>query len=824
MNKLGNCSVSARSLMHTIVLISIVVALLVGFVSAESIAYAVDTSGESAATATESNADDNSVENDANNAPNDNGANTTNSSSGQFINETRSIAAEAPAPAKNGSSAGTVDAAAATDEPAAANASGKIEYLNSSSEHIVAAAPIGSESTIVGDIEYAGLKYRINTDAADTVTLISTGAEMPESDMVIPSHVASANKLYTVTAIGNAAPANAAAGETTSPEVSTLHIPATIEQIDPAFFTNFPNLSAIEVDAESTKFASYNGMLFNADLTSLLSCPEGKEGIAALPDSLATVPAYVFTRCIKLSAISIGSAATSFTTRDGILYTNDFETLLAVPAGIGTTANIAPECTQIAEGAFAGNANLQTIIVNSNVEAISTEDKPVKVEGVLVNSEEKSAAAFSEDAIASANVALAGDYSRTAWEAAGFRNFTQPAKPGETAEASGLTYTLLSDYTLSVKWSAGDAGATAKGYIEIPAQAEVGGITYPVSAIADSAFANMTELTQVQLPETLTTIGKHAFEGTGLTSIYVPANVETIDNAAFANCAAMRSVNLNSALKEIGDEAFSGCAQTEYIALPASVQAIGAKAFSNNTNLKNIIALGSVESVDPTALVGVNGANIYVPYNESGEYAWSLGAPVANNHFMPYGVKIADEPFELAEGETANLFDGGYLEAPGDIEVSYSYKARPVSIDENGAVTAKVEGASTVEVSLSLNLGDAETVSQVQASGEDNSMNVLRAVRSVGASAGDSLTMDLGASTGAVRVMAAGAGASTRDAGFNLTVHSGVPCTLKYKKANNGSYSEEISVDITKDAPYVTGDTDFYQWAYWENTETHSKW
>ena len=53
---------------------------------------------------------------------------------------------------------------------------------------------------------------------------------------------------------------------------------------------------------------------------------------------------------------------------------------------------------------------------------------------------------------------------------------------------------------------------------------------------------------------------------------------------------------------------------------------------------------------------------------------WGIGTPAAGNHLMPYGVQAAPGAIELRAGEQADLFEDGYLEAPGAIEVATSYQ------------------------------------------------------------------------------------------------------------------------------------------------------
>lgn len=60
------------------------------------------------------------------------------------------------------------------------------------------------------------------------------------------------------------------------------------------------------------------------------------------------------------------------------------------------------------------------------------------------------------------------------------------------------------------------------GKVEIPEKVEIEGVDYTVTKIAEDAFKGNTELTEVTIPGTVTTIGAGAFEGcTNLKAIYV---------------------------------------------------------------------------------------------------------------------------------------------------------------------------------------------------------------------------------------------------------------------------------------------------------------
>lgn len=526
---------------------------------------------------------------------------------------------------------------------ASANANG---FGTNANEAIVASEPSSVETNAEAG---AGTPVAEATNAADTSSTSDTAdatdpATAWADNPYINDYFADADKALGVTSIA---------------------IPASVASIDLAFFQLFPNVARINVAADNTTFNSTNGMLFNADQTNLLLVPEGMEGAAVLPVTLASVPACAFTRCTKLSAIvhSQGSmSSASFATRNGILYTADLDTLVAAPAGLGTSANVAAECTTIAEGAFWGNADLDTIIVNGNVATID-------------------ALAFDPATVATATVAMTGDFSREAWEAVGFTKFTKPLAVGDQikpVEGSGYMFTVLDDFTLAAGWWGEDRAPAA---VRVPAYGIADGVQYTVSAIAKSGFAGQTGIVTVDMPETVTTIGA----------------------AAFAGCTNLQTVNFTNAVTVIGEAAFQGTALRSVV-LPSGLARVGAAAFGNLRGT-TVLALTDVRGVFNDAFAGSTGMSVYVPMREDGDYALSAGLPASGNHVYPYGVKLSSETVELEEGGVANLNDAGYIEAPGEIDVEYKYSAKSISVDtESGEVEGKQIGNASLQATLTLTM------------------------------------------------------------------------------------------------------------------------
>ena len=130
------------------------------------------------------------------------------------------------------------------------------------------------------------------------------------------------------------------------------------------------------------------------------------------------------------------------------------------------------------------------------------------------------------------------------------------------------------------------------------------------------------EWSEVVIPDTVTAIGKGAFEGSFITSVVIPGSVTSVGKRAFAACAALEKVVFKSGSGcEIGDEAFCDCAALQTLTLkgvtsigakafwgcgacsvdiPDTVTAIGAKAFMNSSVTSAVIP-GSVAAIPSEA-------------------------------------------------------------------------------------------------------------------------------------------------------------------------------------------------------------------------------
>lgn len=113
-----------------------------------------------------------------------------------------------------------------------------------------------------------------------------------------------------------------------------------------------------------------------------------------------------------------------------------------------------------------------------------------------------------------------------------------------------------------------------------------------ITHIGDYAFDKCTNIESVRytgytgnagvaLPESVTTIGVHAFSDTGVTgTLKLPEHLTEIDSLAFYHCGKLNGeLKLPDTVKEIGGFAFHSCGFTGKLELPASLENIGNDAF-----------------------------------------------------------------------------------------------------------------------------------------------------------------------------------------------------------------------------------------------------
>ena len=116
-----------------------------------------------------------------------------------------------------------------------------------------------------------------------------------------------------------------------------------------------------------------------------------------------------------------------------------------------------------------------------------------------------------------------------------------------------------------------------------------------VNYIGDKAFSRYYDITDVSLPDTVTTIGDEAFNSCyRLNSITIPNSVTKIGRAAFSDCSGLTNITIPDSVIEIQKGAFYGCTSLTSITIPNSLTELQYITFGNCTALTNVTIPDSV--------------------------------------------------------------------------------------------------------------------------------------------------------------------------------------------------------------------------------------
>jgi len=182
---------------------------------------------------------------------------------------------------------------------------------------------------------------------------------------------------------------------------------------------------------------------------------------------------------------------------------------------------------------------------------------------------------------------------------------------GECAfcDCSGLTSITIPNSVTSIGEQAfnGCYGLTSVHITDIAAWCKIK-FSYNPLYYAHHLFMDGKEITDLVIPNSVTSIGNYAFDGcSSLTSITIPNSVTYIGEGAFSGCSGLTSVTIPNSVTSIGGYAFQSCSGLTSIEIPNSVTSIGSYAFYECSDLTSITIGNSVTSIGSSAFSGCKG-------------------------------------------------------------------------------------------------------------------------------------------------------------------------------------------------------------------------
>ena len=167
-----------------------------------------------------------------------------------------------------------------------------------------------------------------------------------------------------VTSIGNSAFSSCS-------NLTSITIPASVTSIGRYnTFCGCSKLTAINVSDGNKNYVSEDGILYDADKSTLIQYPEGKAGEVIISASVTSIGYSAFYACGKLTAINVLEGNNNYTSENGILYNADKSTLIQCPGAKTGEVIIPNSVTSIEQGAFQYCSSLISITIPSGVTSI----------------------------------------------------------------------------------------------------------------------------------------------------------------------------------------------------------------------------------------------------------------------------------------------------------------------------------------------------------------------------------------------------------------------------------------------------------------------
>lgn len=395
--------------------------------------------------------------------------------------------------------------------------------------------------------------------------------------------------------------------------LTEINLPAQLSEFDSAAFTGCTKLTDINVDEQNVNYSSIDGVLCDADATTLIYFPIAREGSYTVPSKIRVIGTNAFYSS-KISSITIHSGVTNISSAAFYGCKSLTEVIFTSPVEGAVTEGITIESSETySTGAFYNCTVLTDIVFMPGSKLVSIGDFAFY-----------NCTALSGELELPATLKYIG---KSAFYSTGYTSIVfKAAEAGQEAEkldiadgvsaTSGGAFYKMSSLT-SVTFEEGSnvrtigkfafaSITTLVGEFAIPATVEKinEGAFYQCKGITDIVFKAApagTEAASLVIEDGSTTSKGAFYYLTALRSLTFEegSNVNTIGNYTFYYCTALREVTFSPQTQRVGDYAFMKCTALQQVTFSEGDTQFGESVFSGCTSLKtiyigaNVKALGS---------------------------------------------------------------------------------------------------------------------------------------------------------------------------------------------------------------------------------------
>lgn len=317
---------------------------------------------------------------------------------------------------------------------------------------------------------------------------------------------------------------------------------------------------------------------------------QGCTGLTSItiPNSVTSVGSYAFKDCINLTAVNISYNVTSI---GSSAFQNCFSlTDINIPnsiTSIGSSAfqdcinltavNIPNSVTTIGSSAFGGCSALKSVTLGKGIKSIESDAFSGCNELASVEFHCKEIGTWFSKMSSIKNVIIGEEV--TSFANGAFNNCT------------GLEKVTINNLDSWCRISRNNAAPNSyAGHLYLNDE-EITNLVIPetVTSIGDYAFANFQSITNATLNDNLTSIGNEAFNScSNLAAITIPDNVESIGDLAFYGCTSLTRMTIPDKVSTIGIGAFAACSNMTRVTIGSGVNYIGTQAFFDCRNLSRV--------------------------------------------------------------------------------------------------------------------------------------------------------------------------------------------------------------------------------------------